>query len=404
MRTLIYFIIVSWLFYVPLKSQAQDHSKTNTGSQDYRITNTQIISFYKDQDIGQLEKSYEYDSRGNLIELHTQYKIDEVLGHSFVVYNTYNDDLLIEQKRGYKEFPSSHWFMPDKVLSFYDNQRRLILRENYFKVEVNAEWKLMAYSTFDHIEDGKHTIEKHFSQNNTGIRYTEHCYYDESFRLLERSKYTDNASIPEEELTIKYDTDGKILQTIEKHGGVTKEDYFYENDSLIRKELFKWTSEGWSIREREINTYDNNGDRISEKMQQYPSDGWDNYQLLENTYDDHHNLIEQIDYRWEGNDWVLRHQFFHEWELNNSLGINPDNQLTEDKNHLLFFPNLTAGVINITGLTQSAEIKIYSNQGQLLKSEQQAVNTIDISDLPVGVYLMTIISGGEVVTKAIVKR
>ena len=68
------------------------------------------------------------------------------------------------------------------------------------------------------------------------------------------------------------------------------------------------------------------------------------------------------------------------------------------------FPNPTSGIINTTGLSQSAEVKLYSIQGQLLKSEYQIINTVDISDLPTGVYFLNLKSGDTVVKRTIVKR
>ena len=45
---------------------------------------------------------------------------------------------------------------------------------------------------------------------------------------------------------------------------------------------------------------------------------------------------------------------------------------------IILFPNPTSGIINITGLNEPAEVKIYSIQGQLLKSEQQVDSIIDL--------------------------
>ena len=68
------------------------------------------------------------------------------------------------------------------------------------------------------------------------------------------------------------------------------------------------------------------------------------------------------------------------------------------------FPNPTSGIIKISGLTQPAEVKIYSVQGQLLKSEYQKTNKIDISALPVGVYFLNITTRDQVINKTIIMK
>ncbi len=68
------------------------------------------------------------------------------------------------------------------------------------------------------------------------------------------------------------------------------------------------------------------------------------------------------------------------------------------------FPNPTSGIINITGLTKPAKIKLYSVQGQLLISKNQGVNNIDISDMPVGVYFLGLSSDDLFMWKTIIKK
>ncbi len=68
------------------------------------------------------------------------------------------------------------------------------------------------------------------------------------------------------------------------------------------------------------------------------------------------------------------------------------------------FPNPTLGVINITGLTAPAKIKIYNLQGQLLKSFQQDQNTIDISDLQPGVYFLNLTTEDKTLVRKVVRE
>ena len=65
---------------------------------------------------------------------------------------------------------------------------------------------------------------------------------------------------------------------------------------------------------------------------------------------------------------------------------------------IILFPNPTSDIINITGLTQPSEVKLYSVQGRLVKSINQVESSIDISDLPTGIHILNLTSGKDVLT------
>ena len=71
---------------------------------------------------------------------------------------------------------------------------------------------------------------------------------------------------------------------------------------------------------------------------------------------------------------------------------------------IVLFPNPSEGIINITGLTQPAVVKIYSIQGQLLKSFKQVENTIDILDLKPGIYILNLREGNQILVRKVVKE
>ena len=69
------------------------------------------------------------------------------------------------------------------------------------------------------------------------------------------------------------------------------------------------------------------------------------------------------------------------------------------------FPNPTSDIITITGLTEPVQVKIYSIQGQLVKSANQVQNTIDVSDLVEGIYILNLTSNkGRIVRKIVVEK
>jgi len=59
------------------------------------------------------------------------------------------------------------------------------------------------------------------------------------------------------------------------------------------------------------------------------------------------------------------------------------------------YPNPTGGILYLTGLSQPAEVKIYSVQGMLLRSVQQVENSVDLSGLPPGAYLIQVEAAGK---------
>lgn len=59
------------------------------------------------------------------------------------------------------------------------------------------------------------------------------------------------------------------------------------------------------------------------------------------------------------------------------------------------YPNPTTGVLSLSGLTQPAEVEIYSMQGILLRSVHQVEVSADLSGLPSGIYLIQVSEGGH---------
>ena len=68
------------------------------------------------------------------------------------------------------------------------------------------------------------------------------------------------------------------------------------------------------------------------------------------------------------------------------------------------FPNPTSGHINIRGLNQAANVSICNTQGKLLKSYEEVNNSIDISDLKPGIYILVLKAEGQSLVRKIVKE
>lgn len=105
-------------------------------------------------------------------------------------------------------------------------------------------------------------------------------------------------------------------------------------------------------------------------------------------------------FNWDqnNNDWVIGTRTFYYYNHLNAVNLRTEDDM------FLIYPNPTSNIINITGLNQPVGVKIYSVQGQLLKSVNQVNSTIDLSDLPNGIYILNLTMGTHVLRERIVKK
>jgi hypothetical protein len=202
---------------------------------------------------------------------------------------------------------------------------------------------------------------------------------------------------------IEYDSQGRILKQMKSNLGSSQLTE-YQYDSLGNYIVFVANSAPWignynpHIKyEISVNT---NGQKIKQLMYKSVNSVWEYYTKDEYSYQPDGIISRESFFAWDedNNQWTLsrRNHYFYRTQISNLNDI--------EVAQLLIFPNPTSGIINITGLTQPAEVKIYSLQGQLLKSELNFTNTIDIYDLPAGVYFLNLTSGQTVLKKTLIKR
>ena len=70
---------------------------------------------------------------------------------------------------------------------------------------------------------------------------------------------------------------------------------------------------------------------------------------------------------------------------------------------LSVYPNPTTDYISVSGVEKVDELEVYTATGQLAK-QAKATSSINISNLPAGIYSLVIKSGGVTTTKKIIKR
>jgi ELWxxDGT repeat protein len=68
------------------------------------------------------------------------------------------------------------------------------------------------------------------------------------------------------------------------------------------------------------------------------------------------------------------------------------------------FPNPTSGLINISGVDASAIVEVIDNIGRLVKKQSLVNDQLDISDLPAGMYILSINTADQKIVRKIMKQ
>lgn len=92
-------------------------------------------------------------------------------------------------------------------------------------------------------------------------------------------------------------------------------------------------------------------------------------------------------------DWRIDNTFWFSWVLldGKKMGIvSPTQDVTQEGNVIRVYPNPSSGIIHLDHLTSPAVVTVTNISGQVMKSLQQITQTVDISDLPAGMYIFDI--------------
>ncbi len=185
----------------------------------------------------------------------------------------------------------------------------------------------------------------------------------------------------------------------------TKEENIYDDArNLVLRLLYKWDAElnDWVKYRRYEYSYDEAGNRILDTRYDWDSElnNWVEYRKYEYSYDEVGNKTLYARYGWDSDldDWLLNQKSFYYYsELYEVFDQLPDIEI-------ILYPNPTSGIINIVGLTELAEVKLYSIQGQLMKSIMQVAYTIDISDLIPGIYILNLQAQDQILVWKVMKE
>jgi hypothetical protein len=301
------------------------------------------------------EYEYEYDDAGNKIIERGYRGPNRRLSYEFIYDEKGNLIQEISYSRGgNKQRKSEHT---------YDEAGREVLCVEY--CWDNPSWTYTGRIEYNYDEHGNLVIE---------MRHTKHDYDGEIW-------YTFNGTMHE----LEYDLLGNVI-----------EDVSFSNDSIHQE---------WKPNIKYEFDFNSDGNQTL-FAQYYWDSGWHCYYWgwiagkWERCYDEYGNCVSYVQYWGDDylNEWIVRSEKLYYYSFLTGIKDKPED-------YILLFPNPTSNTINITGLTQPAEVILYSLQGQLIKSFYQIKSSINISDLSTGVYILNLISGNNTtVRKMVVKR
>jgi len=182
-----------------------------------------------------------------------------------------------------------------------------------------------------------------------------------------------------------------------------KHEYYYDDNGVLVEHIsHKWDKDHsqWIGEYKDDYSYDESGNLTMHTKYSQRDSEWVGRSKIETSYDldGHITLVVEYSGTSSYNDWELRTKNYYYYS---SRATSRDDKLLDRISFFLTPPQTSS---NITGLSRPAEIKLYSIQGQLVKSILQVESIIDISDLATGVYILNVTSEEQVLRERIVKR
>jgi hypothetical protein len=206
-----------------------------------------------------------------------------------------------------------------------------------------------------------------------------------------------------------------------KEGNRHKIEYVYDSvgNRILTTDFVKSSPTRWTATYKEELKYNENGKPVLSVMSQ-GTNGLTEYLRTEWVYNPDNQLTMEKQtgslVRWEGplplkerlkvnrsfdSEGDITHEDWYYWdgESQSYLSDGKDYYFyqgtstveTESKeNPIRIYPNPTTGILKLSGVVQPSDVKIYSIQGILIRSILSVGDTVDLSELSPGVYLIQI--------------
>ncbi len=327
---------------------------------------------------------YIFDSAGRILAHITFSWSDEWYASGKIEYN-YNEEGKLSLYTVYDwDYVHNDWRQSEYCVYRYDDSGILSWKNEYEWDFEQNEWVRHERIEYNYDGDERSTIETYYHWDTIQRDWTYHSQYEYSYdtsgyqtqKIYSRWNSDQNDWKPNSKIESNYDDGRLVLEMNYHYSGLNhweaenKTEYSYNDEGKMILELHYHNGGRWRITDKIERNYDTDND-----ITMIVTSG----------------LI-------EGNLEVLMKHFYH--YSSPATGID---HLTDDE--VILFPNPTSGIINITGLTQRAEVKMYSIQGQLMKSFTQVEDLINVSDLKSGIYILQLsTNNGNLVRRIVIEK
>lgn len=163
-----------------------------------------------------------------------------------------------------------------------------------------------------------------------------------------------------------------------------------------------FNGDDWTLSYRFNMLIDDKGNILEEKSEYY-SDGelFVEYgNLYTYTYDANDNILERILQVYDINT--------NEYALNSRsvFGVYLDVTGLDrvDSQSVIVYPNPTNGILNLSGIDQTAQIRIVDAQGRIVFDTTNSINQIDLSSLQSGLYFLQTTTGKQTLSARFIKQ
>jgi hypothetical protein len=371
-------------------------------------------------------EEYEYDQQGLLTLTKTfewsvtslRWEITSKSEHSYDLnrhktsYNLYMWDRSLN---GW-----SHYFQMDFG---YDDSGNTISRFDYQWLAESNSWLHLSHYEWEYEQNGSKTAEIRFKWNNSSEEWLnfkrKEWTYDSTGRLKELSTYqwtqTGEGFTWNPTELIKYtnesDTFGNIILAIQAD----------------------WISDHWRILQREEYTYNSMGQMVLHVLKKLKGGTLEEYIRSEREYDINGNLIHETSTgmmaRVAGHVLPEKYKVIRTFDHYGNISFakwnwwNPNSQ-TFDPNGIDYyyyhpssngksvidlpgislFPNPVNDILFFEGLDRPIDIRIYSMQGNLVYHMGQGDNSVNLSGLAPGSYLVLVLQEGRLPYRNIIVK
>jgi len=260
-------------------------------------------------------------------------------------------------------------------------------------------WDAIQYSEFFALET---TYDSIFNKDYS-IRYGWNPMSNE-WNIIEKYDYTNNHD--NSILTVKYDWERYLQEWIPIY---KYEDIYDENKNLTIESVYYLDTalNQWNKDSKIENSYNNFGKLISTTY--YSWDKTNNSWLFGTKYevifDEYENKSIEIFYKWNpiAENWTFNSKIYNYYSYHSLTGIVSSPNLV----NLKVYPNPVLNELYVeTRNTCFNYCRIFNNLGHLVKESyiKQGFNSIDMSNLKMGLYYVQVQRGKEKMVKLIVKK